>query len=183
MSIESNHQSIVLAGGCFWCIEALYKKVEGVLKITSGYAKSDNDNLALEDQRAPTYEEVCSGTTVYAEVVKLDFDPTKISLEALLKIFFEIHDPTTLNKQGGDVGTQYRSAVFYTSDEQKNIAEDAHTEAQENWNDPIVTDISHLHVFYPAEDYHQDYYSKNPNQPYCVAIISPKIEKFLKKNN
>ncbi len=174
--------SIVLAGGCFWCLDALYKKVEGVISITSGYTGGDELPGNPLAGQVPTYESVCSGTTGHAEVVKLEFDPQIVSLEVLLRIFFEIHDPTTLNQQGGDVGTQYRSAIFYTTDEQKQLALKIRDEAQANWKNPIVTEITELGAFYPAEEYHQDYYAKNPNQPYCVAVISPKLEKFLKKH-
>lgn len=168
-----NTETIVLGGGCFWCLDALYKKVEGVLSITSGYTGGATKN--------PTYSDVCDGTTGHAEVVKLEYDPNIVSLEVLLRIFFEIHDPTTLNQQGGDVGTQYRSAIFYESEAQKLLAEKINAEAQANWKNPIVTEIVPLGDFYTAENYHQDYYAKNPDQPYCVAVISPKLEKFLKK--
>ena len=174
--------SIVLAGGCFWCLDALYKKVQGVTAITSGYTGGDKLAGHSLDDKAPTYESVCSGTTGHAEVVKLEFDPSIVSLEVLIRIFFEIHDPTTLNQQGGDVGTQYRSAIFYTTEEQKQLALKIRDEAQPDWENSIVTEITELEAFYPAEDYHQDYYAKNPNQPYCVAVISPKLEKFLKKH-
>lgn len=178
--------SIVVAGGCFWCLDALYKKVEGVTHITSGYTgggtNGDGGNHGTSGNgKAPTYEEVCSGRTGHAEAVKIDFDPTIVPLEALLRIFFEIHDPTTLNQQGNDIGTQYRSAIFYVNEEQKVLAEKVRDEAQANWKNPIVTEIVPLGDFFPAEEYHQDYYAKNPNQPYCVAVISPKLEKFLKK--
>ena len=168
-----NTETIVLGGGCCWCLDALYKKVEGVLSITSGYTGGATKN--------PTYSEVCNGTTGHAEVVKLEYDPNIVSLEVLLRIFFEIHDPTTLNQQGGDVGTQYRSAIFYESEAQKLLAEKINAEAQANWKNPIVTEIVPLGDFYTAENYHQDYYAKNPDQPYCVAVISRKLEKFLKK--
>lgn len=168
-----NTETIVLGGGCFWCLDALYKKVEGILSITSGYTGGATKN--------PTYSEVCNGTTGHAEVVKLEYDPNIVSLEALLRIFFEIHDPTTLNQQGGDIGTQYRSAIFYKTEAQKLLAEKINAEAQANWKNPIVTEIIPLGDFYTAENYHQDYYAKNPDQPYCVAVISPKLEKFLKK--
>ncbi len=166
------NDSIILGGGCFWCLDALYKKVEGVTAITSGYAGGTMPN--------PTYKDICGGSTGHAEVTKLDFNPEIIPLEALLRIFFEIHDPTTMNKQGGDVGTQYRSVIFYKDESQKVLAEKIRDEAQTHWKDKIVTEIKPLEHFYPAEDYHQDYYAKNPDQPYCVAVISPKLEKFLK---
>jgi peptide-methionine (S)-S-oxide reductase len=167
-------ETIILGGGCFWCIEALYKKVAGVTGIVSGYAGGTMPN--------PTYTQVCGGTTGHAEVTKLTFDPKIIDLENILRIFFEIHDPTTMNAQGGDIGTQYRSVIFYTNDDQKIIAEKVRDEAQVSWKNKIVTEIKPAENFYPAEDYHQDYYAKNPNQLYCVAVISPKLEKFLKNH-
>lgn len=166
-------EKIIFGGGCFWCLDALYKKIDGVTKITAGYSGGTKSE--------PTYTDVCGGGTGHAEVVELTFDPSIVPLEALLKIFFEIHDPTTMNKQGGDIGTQYRSVILYKDDEQKIAAEKVRDEAQETLKDKIVTEIKPLEHFYPAEDYHQDYYAKNPNQPYCVAVISPKLEKFLKK--
>ncbi|HRH31526.1 MAG TPA: peptide-methionine (S)-S-oxide reductase MsrA [Candidatus Paceibacterota bacterium] len=171
--------SIILGGGCFWCLDALFKRVEGVKKITSGYTGGENAKTGSANI-APTYESVCTGTTGHAEVVKLEFDPAIVPLEVLLRIFFEIHDPTTLNQQGGDIGTQYRSVIFYKDENQKQLAEKVRSEAQANWKNLIVTEIVPLEHFYPAEEYHQDYYAKNPNQPYCVAVISPKLEKFLK---
>jgi peptide-methionine (S)-S-oxide reductase len=179
--------SIVLGGGCFWCLDALYKKVDGVTAITSGYAGGPDPDSSYGQpeggslRRSPTYEAVCTGETGYAEVVKLDFDPSIVSLEVILRIFFEIHDPTTLNQQGYDTGTQYRSIILYKDPSQQMLAEKVRDEAQSAWKNPIVTEITPLKDFYPAEDYHQDYYAKNPNQPYCVAVISPKLEKFLKK--
>lgn len=165
-------ETITLGGGCFWCLEALYKKVVGITKIVSGYAGGTLPS--------PTYEQVCGGATGHAEVTQLTFDPSIVDLKTILRIFFEIHDPTTMNAQGGDVGTQYRSIIFYTTDEQKNSAEEIKNETQSNWKQPIVTEIKPLEVFFPAEEYHQDYYAKHPDQPYCVAVISPKLEKFLK---
>lgn len=163
---------IVLGGGCFWCLDAIYKKVEGVKNIESGYAGGHTDS--------PTYNEVCDGQTGHAEVVRLTFDENIIDLKNILRIFFEVHDPTTINAQGGDIGTQYRSVIFYSNPEDENIINSAIEEAQNNFKNKIVTEVSPLPAFYLAEDYHQDYYAKNPNQPYCVAVISPKLEKFLK---
>ena len=169
-----NTDSIILGGGCFWCLDAMYKRVDGVTAIIAGYAGGEIPN--------PTYEQVCGGRTGHAEVIKLEFNANVVSLEVLLRIFFEIHDPTTLNQQGGDVGTQYRSVVYFKDNEQRALIEKIRDEAQLNWKNQIVTEIKPLENFYPAEDYHQDYYAKNPNQPYCVAVISPKLEKFLKKH-
>ncbi len=168
--------SIVLGGGCFWCLETLYKRVAGITKITSGYSGGHPP----AGGRNPTYEEVCGGKTGHAEVVELEFDPALVPLEAILRIFFETHDPTTMNRQGGDVGTQYRSVVFFKDEKQKKVAEAIRDEAQANLKDKIVTEIKPLEHFYRAEEYHQDYYAKNPDKPYCVAVISPKLEKFLK---
>lgn len=165
-------KTIVLGGGCFWCLDAIYKKVEGVTKIESGYAGGHTDS--------PTYDDVSSGQTGHAEVVRLSFDENKIDLKNILRIFFEVHDPTTMNAQGADVGTQYRSVIFYSSSEDENKINSAIEEAQNNFKNKIVTEVSPLPAFYLAEEYHQDYYAKNPSQPYCVAVISPKLEKFLK---
>ncbi len=165
-------KTIVLGGGCFWCLDAIYKKVGGVTKIESGYAGGHTDS--------PTYDDISSGQTGHAEVVRLTFDENKIDLKNILRIFFEVHDPTTMNSQGADVGTQYRSVIFYSSSEDENIINLAIEEAQNNFKNKIVTEVSPLPAFYLAEEYHQDYYAKNPSQPYCVAVISPKLEKFLK---
>ncbi len=167
-------ESIVFGGGCFWCVETLFKRVSGVTKLVSGYAGGSMPN--------PTYAQVCSGSTGHAEVLQVTFDPNIITLANILQLFFEAHDPTTRNQQGGDVGTQYRSIILYKDDTQKHVAEAIKNEAQANWKDPIVTEIVPLKEFFPAEEYHQDYYAKNPNQPYCVAVISPKLEKFLKNH-
>lgn len=164
-----------LAGGCFWCLEAAYDQLKGVEKVESGYAGgSVND---------PTYQQVCTGTTGHAEVVQITFDPSVVSYRELLEVFFTIHDPTTLNRQGADVGTQYRSAIFYHSPEQKAVAESVMAElgAEKIWDNPIVTELAPLDTFYPAEDYHRDYYERNPTQPYCQAVIAPKVSKFRKK--
>lgn len=162
-----------LAGGCFWCLEAVYDDLKGVTDVVSGYAGGHVDN--------PTYYAVCSGSTGHAEVVQVTFDPTVISYRNLLDVFFTIHDPTTLNRQGADVGTQYRSAIYYHSDEQKSVAEGAIQAATEYWDDPIVTEITPIDTFYAAEPEHQEYFARNPNQAYCRAVIAPKVAKFRKK--
>ncbi len=163
-----------LAGGCFWCLEAAFQDLKGVEKVQSGYAGGRVAN--------PSYEDVCTGTTGHAEVVQITFDPTVVSFNDLLHIFFTIHDPTTLNRQGGDVGTQYRSAVFYHTPEQKTVTEQVirELEAEHVWDDPIVTEVKPLEAFYPAEEYHHDYYRRNPNQGYCRAVIAPKVAKVRK---
>ena len=163
-----------LGGGCFWCLEAVFQDLRGVERVESGYAGGRVPN--------PSYEQVCTGTTGHAEVVQVAFDPEVLSFRDLLQIFFEIHDPTTLNRQGADVGTQYRSAIFYHSPEQKAAAEKviAELNAAGVWPAPIVTEVVPLTAFYPAEKYHQEYYRRNPNQPYCRAVISPKVDKFRK---
>ncbi len=161
-----------LAGGCFWCLEAVFDELRGVESIESGYAGGQRPN--------PTYEQVCAGTTGHAEVVQVVFDPDVISYRDLLNVFFSIHDPTTLNRQGADVGTQYRSAIFYHSPEQKAIAEAVirDLEEQKLWDDPIVTEVTELDTFYPAENYHRDYFAQNPGQAYCNVVIAPKVAKF-----
>ncbi|HVF55625.1 MAG TPA: peptide-methionine (S)-S-oxide reductase MsrA [Pyrinomonadaceae bacterium] len=171
MSSDGNREIATLAGGCFWCLEAVFKDLNGVEKVVSGYAGG-----RLPE---PTYQQVCSGTTGHAEVVQVTFDPAIVSFKELLEVFFTIHDPTTLNRQGGDIGTQYRSAIFYHTPEQKAVAEALIAgEAAGIWDAPIVTEVVPLTEFYPAEDYHQDYFEKNPNQPYCRAVIAPKVSKF-----
>jgi peptide-methionine (S)-S-oxide reductase len=164
-----------LGGGCFWCLEAVYLELQGVEKVASGYAGGSVHN--------PSYRQVTTGTTGHAEVVQLTFDPEQISFREILEVFFTIHDPTTLNRQGADVGTQYRSAIFYHDEEQRRTAEEiiAEFEAAAIWPDPIVTEVTPLDVFYEAEDYHQDYYRQNANQPYCRVVISPKVAKFRQK--
>lgn len=161
-----------LGGGCFWCVEAVFSEVEGVEKVTSGYAGGFVE--------PPTYEEVCSGGTGHAEVVQVQFDPKKIAYHDILTLFLATHDPTTLNRQGADVGTQYRSVIFYDSPAQHATAERVKREMQPHFDAPIITEISPLPTFWPAEDYHQDYYALNPNQGYCRAVISPKLAKFRK---
>lgn len=164
-----------LGGGCFWCLEAVYDQLKGVVDVVSGYAGGHVVN--------PTYKQVCTGTTGHAEVVQVTFDPTVISFKEILTVFFSIHDPTTLNRQGADVGPQYRSVVFYHSDEQKAITEQVIAEltAMRLWDNPIVTQIAPMDTFYPAEDYHQEYFARNPYQGYCQMVIAPKVAKFRKQ--
>jgi peptide-methionine (S)-S-oxide reductase len=164
-----------LAGGCFWCLEAVFKEVDGVEEVTSGYTGGTTVN--------PTYQEVCTGTTGHAEAVQLTFNPGKISYREILQIFFSVHDPTTLNRQGGDVGTQYRSAIFYHNEPQRAVAEAVIKELNEAhlWKKPIVTQLVALEKFYPAEDYHREYFSRHPEQSYCQIVISPKVSKFRKQ--
>jgi peptide-methionine (S)-S-oxide reductase len=164
-----------LGGGCFWCLEAVFEEVRGVQSVVSGYAGGRQPN--------PSYEQVCSGATGHAEVVQVTFDPAVISFRELLEIFFAIHDPTTLNRQGADVGTQYRSAIFYHSPEQKQAAEGliAELNAAGTWDRPIVTVVVPFEAFYPAEGYHQSYFRNNPAQGYCSVVIAPKVAKFRKQ--
>lgn len=163
-----------LAGGCFWCLEAVYDQLKGVEDVVSGYSGGRVSQ--------PSYKMVCTGTTGHAEVVQLTFDSDVVSFRDILQVFFTIHDPTTLNRQGADVGTQYRSAIFYHSPEQKATAEAviAEMNAAKIWDDPIVTEVTPFEVFYPAEDYHQEYFAHNPNQGYCRVVIAPKVAKFRK---
>ena len=172
--MNTNLQTATLAGGCFWCLEAVYDEIKGVQGVESGYAGGHMDN--------PTYRAVCNGDTGHAEVVQVHFDPNIVSYRDLLNVFFAIHDPTTLNRQGADTGTQYRSAIFYHDDEQKKIAEELIRDlnAQKIWDRPIVTEVTKLDQFYMAEDYHQEYFANNPYQPYCMAVVSPKVSKFRK---
>jgi peptide-methionine (S)-S-oxide reductase len=171
-SRTNNFEIATLAGGCFWCLEAVYQQLRGVEKVESGYSGGTVPN--------PSYERVCTGTTGHAEVVNLTFDPQVVSFRELLEIFFTIHDPTTLNRQGADVGTQYRSAIFYHGPEQKMTAEQVVRElsAAGIWDAPIVTEITPFTAFYKAEDYHQGYYLRNPRQAYCQVVIAPKVAKF-----
>ncbi|MDY7393821.1 peptide-methionine (S)-S-oxide reductase MsrA [Aureibaculum sp. 2210JD6-5] len=173
-AMEGNELA-TFGNGCFWCTEAIFQQLEGVSKVESGYAGGSVKN--------PTYKEVTTGTTGHAEVIRLSFDPKVISYTELLEVFFSTHDPTTLNRQGADVGTQYRSAIFYHNEEQKNAAEAmlAALEKENIFDDPIVTEITALNNYYPAEDYHQNYYNNNKNQGYCRAVINPKLEKFKKQ--
>jgi peptide-methionine (S)-S-oxide reductase len=161
-----------LGGGCFWCLEAQYETFDGVKSVTSGYAGGHKEN--------PTYKQVCSETTGHAEVVQVEYDPKKLSYEQILEIFWEIHDPTTLNHQWPDTGTQYRSIILYHDETQKKAAEKSKAAAQAKFKNKVVTEIVPLKKFYPAEDYHQDYFRKNPHAPYCVNIISPKMQKLQK---
>lgn len=163
-----------LAGGCFWCLEAVYDDLKGVTDVVSGYMGGARPN--------PSYEQVCTGTTGHAEVVQVTFDPDVVSFKQLLEVFFTIHDPTTLNRQGADVGTQYRSAIFYHTPEQKAVADEviAQLTADKLWNNPIVTQVVPAETFYAAEDYHQNYFVQHPNQGYCQVVIAPKVAKFRK---
>ncbi|MBV8898819.1 MAG: peptide-methionine (S)-S-oxide reductase MsrA [Verrucomicrobia bacterium] len=165
-----NTETAVFGGGCFWCLDAQFKLVNGVKKVVSGYAGGHTAN--------PTYEQVCSERTGHAEVIQVEFDPSVVSYQALLEKFFRAHDPTTLNRQGADEGAQYRSIILYANEMQKATAERVKAEAQKDWPDPIVTEIVPLRAFYPAEDYHQDYFAKNPNQAYCRLVVAPKVKKF-----
>lgn len=174
--MDKNNQleTITLGGGCFWCIEAIYLDLQGIIKVESGYAGGT--------KKDPSYYEVCDGDTGHAEVVQISFDPTIITLREILEIFFTVHDPTTLNRQGADVGTQYRSIILYNTEEQKSIATEVLEEANKTiYNNEIVTTMEQLEIFYKAEAYHQNYYARNPNQGYCRVVISPKVSKFRKK--
>lgn len=175
MTTQPETQMATLAGGCFWCLEAVYKELRGISRVTSGYAGGAVPN--------PSYEAVCSGRTGHAEVVQLEFDPGAVSYKEILEVFFTIHDPTTLDRQGADVGTQYRSAIFYHSPEQKLIAEQVieDMESRTVWKDPIVTQVVPLDAFYPAEEYHHDYFARNSWQPYCQMVVAPKVAKFRKQ--
>jgi len=168
------HEIATLAGGCFWCLEAAFQDLKGVEKVESGYSGGSVPH--------PSYEQVCTGTTGHAEVVQTTFDPQVVTFRDLLHVFFTIHDPTTLNRQGGDVGTQYRSAIFYHSPEQQAEAQRviAELQAEQVWDDPIVTELTPFEYFYPAEEYHRDYFRRNPNQGYCRAVIAPKVAKVRK---
>ncbi len=172
---QQSTQTATLAGGCFWCLEAVFDNLQGVTDVISGYAGGTIVN--------PTYRQVCSGTTGHAEVVQIQFDPDVITYKDLLEVFFSIHDPTTLNRQGADVGEQYRSAIFFHTPEQKQTAEQVIRELSEEkiWPDPIVTEVTPITAFYPAEDYHQEYFANNPEQGYCQMVVSPKVAKFRKK--
>lgn len=165
-------ETATLGGGCFWCVEAVYEGRPGILSVTSGYAGGKTEN--------PSYEDVCSGKTGHAEVVQIEFDPAKISYDQILGIFWDAHDPTTLNRQGADTGTQYRSIILTANDEQARIARESKKQAQEKFQSPLVTEIVPLEKFHPAEHYHQDFYRENPAHPYCTAIIRPKLEKLEK---
>ncbi len=168
-------ESIILAGGCFWCLEAIFKRLRGVLSVIPGYTGGTTDN--------PTYETVCTGSTGHVEAVETTFDPSLINLETLLEVFWQLHDPTTINRQGNDTGTQYRSAIFYQNEQQKNIALASKKKVEESqlYQNPIVTEVTARTKFYPAETYHNDFYNLNRNHGYCRLIIDPKIEKLYQK--
>jgi peptide-methionine (S)-S-oxide reductase len=172
---SSRTEVATLGGGCFWCLEAVFEELRGVEKVESGYSGGPVPN--------PTYRQVCTGTTGHAEVVQVTFDPEVVSFKEILEVFFTIHDPTTLNRQGADVGPQYRSAIIYHDEEQRRIAEEviSELEAEGIWSDPIVTEVTPFEAFYVAEDYHQGYYRDNEYQPYCQVVIAPKVAKFRKQ--
>jgi peptide-methionine (S)-S-oxide reductase len=167
-------EKATFGSGCFWCTEAIFKRLKGVEKVKSGYSGGEKED--------PTYEEVCGGTTGHAEVIRVEYDAEIVSYKDLLEVFWRTHDPTTLNRQGNDVGTQYRSVVFYHDENQRNLAEDYKKRLTEEqiWPDPIVTEISPLRNFYEAENYHDDYFDRNGGQPYCAFVVAPKVEKFKK---
>lgn len=164
-----------LGGGCFWCVEAVYQRIDGVISVIPGYAGGKT--------KTTTYKEICTGKTGHAEVAKIEFDKKIISYNQILNIFWQAHDPTTLNRQGNDIGTQYRSVIYYHNDEQKKIATESKIEADNSgyWKDKIVTEISEIYNYSDAEDYHNNYYDNNPNQPYCVFVIKPKLDKLVEK--
>jgi len=175
MGMNITNETVTLGGGCFWCLEAVYEQINGVNWVQSGYSGGHTDN--------PTYEAVCSGMTGHAEVVRLNFDNGLVSLEDILEIFFDIHDPTTLNRQGYDVGTQYRSAIFYHNETQGEFVYRLLSDESflKKWNSPVTTQVAAVDSFYPAEDYHQEYYRRNFNQPYCQVVISPKMLKLKER--
>ena len=175
MSNDQQNDVAVLGGGCFWCTEAVFQELRGVRSVESGYCGGSTPD--------PTYEQVCSGRTEHAECVQIKFDSQQISYADLLQVFFQTHDPTTLNRQGADVGTQYRSVIFYQNEEQKQTAEETIDELSNNgaFDSPVVTELAAAQPFYPAEDYHQEYFEKHAHQPYCTAVIGPKLEKFRTK--
>jgi peptide-methionine (S)-S-oxide reductase len=170
----SDLQTIVLGGGCFWCTEAVFKEVRGVTDVESGYANGETER--------PSYEQVCTGRTGHNEVVKLTYDPAQVGTRQLLEIFFVVHDPTQMNRQGNDVGTQYRSGIYYTTPEQKQVADDLVREMSQDklFGRPIVTEVVPMKNYWPAEEYHQDFFEKNPTQGYCLAVAAPKVAKFRK---
>lgn len=172
----SRTEVATLGGGCFWCLEAVFDELQGVQGVVSGYSGG-----AVP---APTYEQVCTGATGHAEVVQVSFDPAVVSFREILEIYFSIHDPTTLNRQGADVGTQYRSVIFYHTPEQKRVAEEVIAQLEEAgiWDDPIVTEVEPSTAFYGAEDYHQEYFQRNKGQPYCQVVVAPKVAKFRKQH-
>lgn len=173
-TMNTNQSEVAyLGGGCFWCMEAVFQRIPGIKSVTSGYAGGHTEN--------PTYKQVCTGETGHAEVTRIEFDPQKISYEKVLHYFWDAHDPTTLNRQGADEGTQYRSVILYQDEAQKAAAEKSKAEAQKNFKSPIVTQIVPLKKFYPAEDYHQNYYNGHSNEGYCAVVIRPKVDKIEKK--
>jgi peptide-methionine (S)-S-oxide reductase len=173
--VDRKLKTATLAGGCFWCVEAVFDELRGVESVVSGYTGGVVER--------PTYQQVCGGATGHAEAVEIKFDPSVVSFRELLEVFFTVHDPTTLNRQGADVGTQYRSAIFYHTPEQRETAEQviAEMNAEQIWDAPIVTEIAPAAEFYAAEDYHQEYFANNANQPYCRAVVAPKVAKFRQK--
>jgi peptide-methionine (S)-S-oxide reductase len=172
--MKSNLETATLAGGCFWCLEAVFDELRGVESVESGYSGGHVEN--------PSYRDVCTGTTGHAEVVQVHFDPAVLSFSDLVSVFFAIHDPTTPNRQGADVGTQYRSAIFFHTEDQKQTAEALIQDLNQQhiWDAPIVTELAAFEKFHPAEDYHQEYFARNPLQPYCMAVVAPKVSKFRK---
>ena len=164
-----------LGGGCFWCVEAVFQRIDGVISVKPGYAGGNVKN--------PTYKQICTGNTGHAEVAKIEFDPSKISYSQILNVFWQSHDPTTLNRQGNDVGTQYRSVIFFHNESQEEIAKKSKIDADESgyWDNEIVTELTPLNNYYDAEDYHDNYYNNNPNQPYCLFVIKPKLDKLEKQ--
>jgi peptide-methionine (S)-S-oxide reductase len=172
---EQNLETATLAAGCFWCVEAIFDDLKGVADVVSGYSGGHTEH--------PTYQQVCSESTGHAEVIQIRFDPAVISFKEILQVFFTVHDPTTLNRQGNDIGSSYRSAVFYHSDEQRKVAEEVISEftSEGVYDNPIVTEVKAFDKFWPAENYHQEYFANNPNQPYCAAVVAPKVAKFRQK--
>jgi peptide-methionine (S)-S-oxide reductase len=170
--IDMTTETITLGGGCFWCTEAVYEQVDGVTAVESGYCNGHVDR--------PTYEQVCSGETGHVEVVRVQFDPARISLREVLEIFFTVHDPTTLNRQGNDAGTQYRSGIYFHSPQQEAVAREVIAEANEAHRGRVVTELKPEASYWKAEDYHQHYFARNPNQGYCAFVVAPKVEKFRK---
>lgn len=172
---NNNLETATLGAGCFWCVEAVFDDLKGVKDVISGYSGGHTEN--------PTYQQVCSERTGHAEVIQVTFDPNEISFKEILQVFFAVHDPTTLNRQGNDVGSSYRSAIFYHSPEQQRVAEEVIKEVTKEgvYDNSIVTQVAPFDEFYPAENYHQEYFANNPNQPYCTAVVAPKVAKFRKK--
>jgi len=173
--LDKANETATLGGGCFWCVEAVYQRVDGVIDVKPGYAGGHVKN--------PTYKEICTGNTGHAEVARVEFDPELISYDQILNVFWQAHDPTTVNRQGNDVGIQYRSVIFYHSESQKETAEKSKVEAGKSgyWTEPVVTEITELNNYSEAEDYHNNYYNDNPNQPYCMFVIKPKLDKLEKR--